>query len=1360
MFSMPLFTRRCDCCGLVVDRNFGDDCPRCGYPIKIHKEERFLEESIRNLQRVVTYGGAQATVVGLLQRYQARYNVLKQQQYAVPAQQNMPVPAQPAPTTILPTNAPNIPVAEASIPVRNQNENVAQSQASLAFTNMPRQSSTPPPSQNMFSFRSFFADQTINIVSSLGAFLILIGSLSFVVTTTNLFLSFLVIFAVHALFATVGLIFNRFPSFRFIARAYTTIFALLVPLVGFSGYRLVAGHFIPVSAPTVVAIAALYATLVYAFLAVSQQFKLFGYLSATALVVADFALAYSFSLNYWWWPVLLMPFAFVALLVVRPNLQSSLLNGNTAILREPIRVLMYSCIAVLCMGLLYTYLSVVYAATFGMSVQVNFEMRFVGAISLLLLLVWTSAYIWVTKRFVSLTFLPYQFVAVVTAFAYVYNLQAVEYGLLFTAVAVFYHVGTLVARQSVHHLAQLRSHIEAIVLVLVTLVPLLVAPYAPWRILLNATVSSSLQNSVDNNASLALLALLISSAVTVSVILARTGFQRMPVAFQAPWHWLLLLSGLLFTWAYGVALIILHVPSMYAFLALTLLLLATTIALRRFVSTAWSSPLDVIVLCIAMFTLLLSVLGQSADGNLALLLLFAALSYAMMFYQRRVNLLFLSFLFALFAFVWLWQQPRLAVVLGISLPITAVLIARTRQPFSFLFGEGAKTVRVALFGWEWPLSLFALLCGITVTAQDAFSPTSTMQHWLGIPFSVALELIGLALVWYVVTILARRKVWLIVAGGFAIASLLMPSNSFTVLLYTPFVLALLALAISQFTERTWAIPLYIVALVAAIKMGFLGYSDGHASAVIFALLGFAILTYILGVVEDATLFLWLAPCFALWSVHSAALLGDLYRPPLVALVCAALGVAVSGLAYIPSFFAMKTGTLLRYALPFYATALAAAVLTGIYGMLLGINKPFATAIPDVLLLYALVAYAILVFERQLLWLWLVAAFAAWGMSLALALNYTALPGASFPASFIAYYLTCIALVTGVLGILTSRFVKPKNMSTPPFTWSWPWYAVSLLTIVITVLWNYSASSSLSSVIAYSSIFAFIVLTLGITLVERRPVLLTVPIALGIWMVVQTHWQLWQQMMAFAVLFFLIFAGSSVWRMVSDNKQTTLYTALGFVGQIFVLLGIIAQGGLSTDAGALVQVGVGVLLLLSIQLLWYGLMQPVKRRWAMYGAGLLVALAIPWELSTLHQTRIEWLTLAPATYLIVVAPFLARDERIQDNSRIGQVCSILGSMLLLLPTLWSSFSDVNIEPTLILAGEALALLLIGVGTRVRFFVLTGAALVVVGAMHALFLPSLGLPPSLALTIMGVTLLALATGLSLARHRVQAVWTRLE
>lgn len=1367
MSSMPIPPRpRCDCCGVVINLQTSDYCPRCGYPISVAGEERFLEESIRNLQRVATYGGAHATVANLLQRYQTRYNVLRQQRHTAPVAQNAPGVATTKPmltqqaiaqhTPIPAMTMQNMPIAKSSIPVQ---------QTSVMQTSATNQYSVPPPAQPMFSLRSFFADQTINIVASLGAFLILIGSLSFVVTTTNLFLAFIVVFLVHALFATVGLVFNRFSSFRFIARVYTAIFALLVPLVGFSGYRLVAGHFIQVSAPTIVAIAALYAALVYAFLAISQQFKPFGYLAVTALVLADLALAFSLHIYYWWWPVLLMPFAFAALLSVRRSTQIPLLNGNMAILREPVRVLMYACIAALLMDIVYIY---IYSGAVDAFTKLSFEARFVGAIILFLLLVWTIAYLRTTQRFAWVALLSYQFLAVVTAFAYVYNWQAIEYGLLFTAVAVFYHVGTLVARQSLQRFAGLRNHMEGIPLVLVAIVPFLVAPAAPLGLFLNASNFYGTQNFVGSNTPFALLAILIGVAITVSTIFAHTGFQRMPVAPQTAWRWLLLLSGFLFTWACSIAVLLLHIPTMYAFLALTLLMLTGTIAVRRLVSVAWSNPLDVIVAGEVALTLLLNLTRQGGDTQLALLLLFAVLSYAMMFYQRRANWLCLPVLFMVFASALLWQHLRLELLLGVALPIVAVIIAKIKQPFSFTVGEGPNAARVSLFGWEWPLLGVGLLCGATVCVQDAFAPTSTIQQLLGIPFSVALELAGLALIWYIVAVLVHMKWWLGVAVGFAIVSLLMPSNSFSVLLYVPFVAALLAFAISRFTAREWGIPLYIVALLAAVRMGFAGYTGvDHDTTATAALLGFALLIYVLGVLEDALLFLWLAPCFVLWSVFNSAMFGDLYRPLLVALVCAVFGVIVSRLAYASTFSTLKKGTWFRYSLPFYVTALASAVLTGMYGMLFGSNHPFTSAIPDALFLYALVAYVVLVFERKPLWLWLVATFALWGMFLATPLSAASSFGYGALVPFTTYYLAGVALATGIVGMVTGRIAKRNSQKALafPFSWNWPWYLVALLTIVVTVLWNYSvASVLLPSAIAYGCIFAFILLTLGITLVEQRPTFLTMPIALAIWLVIQTHWQLWQQMAALSILFLLVFAASYAWPVASTKRQTmqhkVLYTLLGLAGQVFVVLAIIAQGGLVTNIGALGHVGVGVLLLLAVQLFWYGWVQTARQPWTMYSAGLLVALAISWELSMLQQTRIEWLTLAPATYLIVVAPFLARDERVPNNHRIGQVCSILGSALLLLPTLWSSFSEASIQPTFILAGEALFLLLLGVGTHVRFFVLSGAALVVVSAMHALFLPSLGLPPSLALTIMGITLLALATALSLARHRVQAVWTRLE
>ena len=287
----------CDCCGVIINLQAGDYCPRCGYPVNSVKEEHFLEESIRNLQRVVTYGGAQASVASLLQRYRARLDVIRRyQQYIASVRQNA------APETIVPPLAPQNPTNKRTQPLA-AGPHIAPENAS----------SFPPPQgyvaptlpvasapQQMFSFRSFFAEQTINIVSSLGAFLILIGSLSFVTTTENLILSFFVLFLVHLIFAAVGFVLTSFPSFRFVARAYSAIAALLVPLVGFTAYRMFVGSFVEVSVPTVVAVAAVYATLVYAVLAISQQYKPFGYLSAVALMLAGLATASTLQLNSWW----------------------------------------------------------------------------------------------------------------------------------------------------------------------------------------------------------------------------------------------------------------------------------------------------------------------------------------------------------------------------------------------------------------------------------------------------------------------------------------------------------------------------------------------------------------------------------------------------------------------------------------------------------------------------------------------------------------------------------------------------------------------------------------------------------------------------------------------------------------------------------------------------------------------------------------------------------------------------------------------------------------------------------------------------------------------------------------------------
>jgi NAD(P)-dependent dehydrogenase (short-subunit alcohol dehydrogenase family) len=101
----------------------------------------------------------------------------------------------------------------------------------------------------------------------------------------------------------------------------------------------------------------------------------------------------------------------------------------------------------------------------------------------------------------------------------------------------------------------------------------------------------------------------------------------------------------------------------------------------------------------------------------------------------------------------------------------------------------------------------------------------------------------------------------------------------------------------------------------------------------------------------------------------------------------------------------------------------------------------------------------------------------------------------------------------------------------------------------------------------------------------------------------------------------------------------------------------------------------------------------------------------------------------------------------------------GALLLLLPTLWSSFDRVEVFPTLLLAAESLLLLVLGTIVRIRFFILSGAALVVVSAIHLLFLPALGMPTFLALILAGTLLLALATILLVIRTRLATVWSEL-
>src|SRR6202043_3806325 len=115
----------------------------------------------------------------------------------------------------------------------------------------------------------------------------------------------------------------------------------------------------------------------------------------------------------------------------------------------------------------------------------------------------------------------------------------------------------------------------------------------------------------------------------------------------------------------------------------------------------------------------------------------------------------------------------------------------------------------------------------------------------------------------------------------------------------------------------------------------------------------------------------------------------------------------------------------------------------------------------------------------------------------------------------------------------------------------------------------------------------------------------------------------------------------------------LHHVFSLGGLCAVLLFAVNQGALSSTAGSLAQAGVLALVTLSMLLFFYGLLHPsnvahtlpepldealyearmatarARRHSCYYAVGLLLSLAVSWELLAFGQTRFDTLTLVPA-----------------------------------------------------------------------------------------------------------------------------------
>jgi len=1107
---------RCYYCGLPISPQNEDYCPHCHYPASPAKEESYLTTMLASLQQAISFGGAQLRVVDLYQRYQSRLRTL-QKLKALPVSSTSAEGNRPEGATSTGVRIASV-VYQMHTPV----------QAEAAAPPVP---ATPQEPRRVFSWRSFFADQAITIVASLGAFLILVGALSFVATTPNLLLAFLVVFAVHAVFGITGMITRRFAAFRIVASIYTIIFALLVPLVGFSAYRLVGGNELVLSIPVLIVVSATYAAIVYIMLALFQRYAAFAYPAMAALAVADLALAGALNLGYWWWPSMLMILALLSLIsVARSPRLSRIFDGKRAILRQPVRLFMYVYVALGTAGLVVVTLYSVVEDSF--SQYHNAEVGYAILCLSLLRFIWSMGNFYLARRTRGLITLAFLFLVCVLAFCYALRFDATGYALALTFVAILYAAISRFGVQLLRPFGALELQLDWIALALVLLVPFIASPLLSLPVAQLFTSGTAFQANWQTFAQIG--AIVAGMVLTLAIAFKRVSYEA--ASRQSAWRWLLLPGAFLFTCAYGLVILALHLSPLWSFLGASIVFMVGAVLARQYRDGTWADPLDVSALYIILITLGLSVnAGLEISGWL--LLFFSVSIYAILLYQRRAK-------------------------------------------------------------------------------------------------------------------------WLFVPTVFAASALLLPTNSFWALVLLTPALAALAVAARRFAGNAWSAPLAILALQAGIMTGATGFTQQHLEVTAIALLAFAIIAYMIGVIEKTVLPLWITPFFAIWSVIvSAGFLNDLFRPPVVALVAAVLGMAVT------LYRRKGRQRLTLSALPLYATAFLAAILIAFW--------PQSNAVQSMTVAYSMLGF------------------------------------------------TAIALV--------------------------------------------------------------------ILLVERKPELL---LFVAGW-AAGTIW-LWYPrpdftslMVAYTGLCVLVFATQFIWRVFPHRQgwlpATTLHEVLGIGGQALVVAIILTQGGFTASVGVLAQVGAGALLVLAVLIFLLGLLRPhtiafslpaqiesdarlqriqmaeeVQHR-CYYIAGLLLSLVVSWELLAWQVTRLDVLLLAPASYLMVIAPFLMRDSAIRERRVPGQAAAIVGACLLLLPALWFSFNDGNFLPTAILLGESLALLILGMIARVRIFVLSSAGLIIVGTLHALFLET---PPALTLMITGVTLLAISTALILARHRLQIAWKQWE
>lgn len=1156
------------------------------------------------------------------------------------------------------------------------------------------------PAGPAFSWQAFLAEQAIAIMSYLGGFLLLVATTTFEVGGWQVLPSFTklaVVTVVYFMFGGLGFAFRRSARLATVGRTYLGIFALMTPLLALAIYRfeLQASGF---SAVAMLCLAAAYATVVYLALALQTRFMTYAYLGWVSLMVATLAIIPWSGLPTEWSACVLATTALVLMTprwVRRFGIAEALGPAATQL------AAVASIIAVLGVEAL-VFSVVVDVVSVGTLPSVS-RVAVSAAASVLVALAaaWSLTLrlrtpLGAAELITAVEALVATFVAQAACSIAVWvgaTQQQLAYVLAGLALAEF--GAALAIRRLRPRSVGLRRSVEALALVLASFGALLAAGGSAPNLPLVAALTSGVLTGVG-----------------------------IALAENAPW-WLLAAGFYLsldyqVIWAAILPAGYLTQDSSVAYAGLTLALWVVAMA-----SSVWEQtrrvavPLFVVALGDALYTSLLLQSRTDSGYQTAVLLAFAVASFIA---ARRLG------------------QP----ILG-SVPV-AIFGVLAALPFAFDDSSGWHLSLLALAlaivslavrrtqGRVWAMAPYvAGLVAATLAVVVAGAPgvSTAGVELLGVPWPAWLALVFGALT--ATAALWEEWTWtMVVPAVFALWAVLIIGDR-TANLGLVFIIAGAGVAARKWRGRWWGTALYLAAVVGSVVVIITLDDLGTAAPdrQVSLLLGYGIAAYLVAVYEHQP---WFTSVAGLYFLGAAWLLpGPNNLPPTLALTFALAGVGVA------LRFTWRDRAAWRLAL--YAAAICASVLA-VFRIV-----PYDAGWTETLLVvFAAASYVIAAVEGE-------------PRAATVPLAYTAAAALLQPDP---HALLPLALCLALGGLIVGRIAG--------LWWSYPFYVACVVAATATAVLAESHSTFEALALLSLAVAAY-----AVSAVESRPDVLALALVLGVLALAAGNDALrltqWQATLAFAGLGWVYALGTMVWRVipglrpsrliwwtasVRDPERRTRWGEPRFAGvQVHAWGALLVAGGAVVGAlGApdmftprTTQTQIVVVALVSLAVMMAVLGREWNLRLALYGAGELVSLAISWEARWLGADNIQAFILAPGSYQLLLGAMLP------SGKRASQAASLLGALLLLVPTLVQSFQA---EPgwayALATALEALVILGVGLGTRSRTLVLVSTGFVVLAAIRAAILAvQSGLPIPAVIGVLAILLMGAATWLSLRGRR---------